>query len=149
MNLRLRLFLLIAVVSSGCVQFSNRALDQKADEAAIRAVMDAQQIAWNNGNLEEFMKGYWNSDSLQFMSLRGVNRGWKATLEGYKKGYPDREAMGTLSFEILQVKPISPGNYVVTGKYHLTRVIGPADGAFTLIFKYIDGKWVAVYDHTC
>src|SRR6187455_3309352 len=120
MNLRLLLLLLIALVGGGCSQLSNQALDQKADEAAIRAVMDGQQIAWNNGNLEEFMKGYWNSDSLQFMSLRGVNRGWKATLEGYMKGYPNREAMGTLAFEILQVKLISPGNYVVTGKYHLT-----------------------------
>jgi hypothetical protein len=149
MNLRMAILLLIIAASGACSKLSNKAFDPKADEAAIRAVMASQQIAWNNGNLEEFMKGYWKSDSLQFMSLRGVNRGWNATLEGYKKGYPDREAMGTLSFEILLVKPISPGNYVVTGRYHLTRVVGPADGAFTLLFKYIDGKWVAVYDHTC
>ncbi len=123
--------------------------DTKADEAAIRATIDAGQIAWNNGDLEAFMESYWKSDSLQFFSKRGQNNGWQATLDGYKKSYSDRALMGTLHFEIISVTPISAGAYIVLGKYTVTRLDNPLEGAFTLIFKKKDGKWVAVYDHTC
>jgi hypothetical protein len=96
------------------------------------------------------MEGYWKSDSLQFMSNRGINHGWQETLDGYKEGYPDRAAMGTLSFEILSVKPINEIHFLVMGKFHLTRLSNNnLDGNFTLLFKKIDGKWVAIYDHTC
>ena len=57
------------------------------------------------------MQGYWKSDSLQFMSNRGVNHGWQEALDGYKKGYPDIAAMGTLSFELLEIRPLSQINY--------------------------------------
>src|SRR5882672_5848383 len=138
----------IVVILISCSQFSKPRFDVKADEAAIRAVLDAQQIAWNNGDMEAFMEGYWNSDSLQFMSFRGVSHGWKQTFENYKKAYPDRATMGTLSFEILEMTSLSEINFVVMGKFHLIRESNNLDGAFTLIFKKINGKWVAIYDHT-
>lgn len=133
----------------GCNPLTKPKFDAAAETQAIRAVFTAQQIAWNNGDLEGFMEGYWKSDSLQFMSLRGINHGWQETLEGYQKGYPDRAAMGTLSFDILRITPLSTTHFVVMGRYHLTRSGGNLDGAFTLIFKKINQKWVAIYDHTC
>ena len=123
--------------------------DAQADIAAIRAVIDASQIAWNNGDLEGFMESYWKSDSLQFFSKRGQNNGWQATLDGYRKSYSDLALMGNLHFEILSVSPVAEGVYVVLGKYVVTRKGGTIDGAFTLLFKEKNGKWVAVYDHTC
>ena len=145
-------FLLLAgvlLISISCQQ-PKPVFSVKAEEAAIRAVLAAEQIAWNNGNIEVFMEGYWKSDSLQFMSNRGVNHGWQETLDGYKVGYPDRAAMGTLSFEILSVKPINEIHFLVMGRFHLVRTSNNnLDGNFTLLFKKIDGKWVAVYDHTC
>ena len=139
----------LIVLCSACSKFNTPKFDVKAEAEAIRSVLKAEQIAWNNGDIDAFMEGYWKSDSLQFMSLRGINRGWQETLDGYKKGYPDRAAMGTLSFEILQVTPLSNVNFLVMGRFHLTRATGPLDGAFTLVFKKIGGKWVAIYDHTC
>jgi ketosteroid isomerase-like protein len=141
--------LLFVFACFGCAQLTKPKFDEKVEADAIRSVLNGQQIAWNNGDMDAFMQGYWNSDSLQFLSQRGINRGWKEALAGYKKGYPNREAMGTLSFELIQIKSLSPENFVVTGKFHLTRSNGNMDGSFTLIFQKIDGKWVAVYDHTC
>ncbi len=138
---------LIIPVLSSCMQ-SKPSFNPKAEEAAIRAVMETQQIAWNNGDIDKFMEGYWKSDSLQFMSKRGINKGWQATMDGYMKGYPDRAAMGTLRFEFLSIKPIGDSHFLVMGKYFLTRVSNNAEGNFTLIFKRIDGKWVVIYDHT-
>jgi len=138
----------IVILLSACAQPQTAVFDVKAEEEAVRQVLRDQEAAWNKGDLEGFMAGYWKSDSLQFMSPRGINRGWQATLDGYKKGYPDVAAMGALQFEILQVTALSPANFLVTGKYHLTRVSGNLDGVFTLVFKKANGRWVVMYDHT-
>jgi len=111
-------------------------------------VLEAEQIAWNNGDIDAFMEGYWKSDSLQFMSPRGVNHGWQETLDAYRKGYPDIKAMGSLHYEIMKVTPLSGEHFLVMGKYKVTRNTDFLEGYFTLIFKEIDGKWVAIYDHT-
>lgn len=140
--------LAVLMLTLNSCQQSKTAFDPKAEEAAIRAVLEAEQIAWNNGDIEQFMEGYWKSDSLQFMSNRGINKGWQETFDGYKRGYPDRAAMGTLRFEIIKIKPLNEDHFVVSGKYFVTRISGNLEGGFTLIFKKIDGKWVAIYDHT-
>ncbi len=145
--MKIMLFTSLLILSS--CQRQIPAFDPKVEEAAIRALIEAQQIAWNNGDIEKFMEGYWKSDSLQFMSARGINKGWQETLDGYKKGYPDRAAMGTLRFELLSLKPIDETHFLVMGKFFLTRVSNNLDGKFTLIFEKIDGRWVAIYDHTC
>jgi len=147
-NLMKTIFFLALVLLISCQEPPKRS-DIKADEAAIRATIEASQIAWNNGDLEAFMESYWKSDSLQFFSKRGQNKGWQATLDGYKLEYSDRALMGTLHFDILSVSPLADGVYVVLGKYNVTRVGNSLEGAFTLLFKKKEGKWVAVYDHTC
>jgi hypothetical protein len=142
------LYSLFMVLLLSC-QPPKPARDVAAEEAAIRGVIDAAQIAWNNGDLEGFMESYWKSDSLQFYSLRGENKGWQATLDGYRRSYSDRALMGNLHFDILSVSPIADGVYAVLGRYKVTRIDRVLEGAFTLLFKKKDGKWVAVYDHTC
>ena len=46
------LFLAFAIIFSS-------SFAQTKDETAIRAVMDAQVKAWNDGNIGEFMQTYW------------------------------------------------------------------------------------------
>lgn len=120
---------------------------QPADEAAIRNVLRIQEAAWNSGNIENFMKGYWTSDSLLFIG-KSVTYGWQKTLDNYKKRYPDTAAMGKLLFHLLEFKPLSPGYYFVVGKWHLQRYIGNLEGYFTLLFKKIHGQWVIIADHS-
>jgi uncharacterized protein (TIGR02246 family) len=139
--------LAISLLCGACTQTRKPAYDSKADKDAIRSVLATEQIAWNNADLEAFMEGFWKSDSLLFMSPGGVAHGWQETLENYKRRYPDRAAMGTLSYEILQVDLLSRGVFLVAGRYHITLSNGTADGSFSVIFKKKDGKWVAIYDH--
>lgn len=120
---------------------------QSTEEIAIRKVLENQQAAWNAGDIERFMEGYWKSDSLQFIG-RSIRYGWKATLEGYKKGYPDKAAMGTLQFDLWQFRKLSEDVWLVTGKYTLIREKDKPSGPFTLIFRKIEGRWLIVYDHT-
>lgn len=121
---------------------------QSKPETAIRRMLDEQTQAWNRGDLEAFMQGYWENDSLMFIGKGGVTYGWANTLNDYKKGYPDTAAMGRLSFHIISVKKLSKKYYHVTGKWHLTRSIGDLSGHYTLLFKKIGGRWVIIADHS-
>lgn len=110
--------------------------------------MQTQEDAWNRGDLEAFMAAYWHSDSLQFIGSRGLTYGWQQTLDNYKKGYPNRDAMGTLKFNVLSVQQLSPKSAFVIGKWHLTRKAGDLSGHYTLLWKKIKGEWVIVADHS-
>ena len=121
---------------------------QSANEKKIRDILDRQTAAWNRGDLEGFMQGYWKSDSLKFIGRRGVTYGWQNTLDNYRKGYPDTAAMGRLRFEILHLNKLSGKYYQVIGKWMLTRTVGNLSGHFTLLFRKINGEWVIVSDHS-
>jgi ketosteroid isomerase-like protein len=118
------------------------------DRTAILQVLSDQENAWNEGNVEKFMAGYWKSDSMQFIGRKGINFGWQTTLENYQKNYPDTVAMGKLRFDILKVNPVAADAAFLTGKFYLKRSIGDLSGIFTLVLRKIDGQWVVVYDHT-
>ena len=121
---------------------------QSADEKAIRAVLGKQNEAWNRGDLENFMKGYWNNDSLMFVGKSGVTYGYKNTLENYKKGYGNADQMGKLTFTFIRFTRISPDAYFVVGKWELARKDGDLSGHYTLLFRKINKEWVIVTDHS-
>ena len=71
---------------------------RRKNQRGIRRVMSEQTAAWNAGNIEGFMRGYWNSPELKFVSGMNVTKGWQPTLERYKKKYDSRAKMGILTF---------------------------------------------------
>jgi uncharacterized protein (TIGR02246 family) len=128
--------------------FANAVSAQSKDESAIRQLLDQQTAAWNRGDVTNFMQGYWENDSLMFIGKSGVTYGWTNTLNNYKKGYPDAEAMGQLTFTLIQVKRLSKKYYHVTGKWFLKRSIGDVGGHYTLLLEKINGRWVIIADHS-
>lgn len=139
------IFLLLFLPTMFCVAQSN----EKQDKEAILNVMKLQEIAWNNHDFEGFMEGYWKSDSLKFYGGSGLTKGWKNTLENYKKGYPTKAESGILKFIINDISKIEDENYWVMGEYHLTRDVGNANGVFIIVFKKINGEWKIVADMSC
>ena len=137
-NIFLGLFLLV----------SAQLVAQSKDGTAIRQLLAKQSAAWNRGDLEGFMQGYWENDSLMFIGKSGITYGWKNTLANYKKGYPDTAAMGKLTFTIIKIQSLSKEYYQVVGKWQLARRIGDLAGYFTLLFQKRDGRWVIIADHS-
>lgn len=137
--------IIIAVLVFGS---SITAKAQQNEVEKIKALMKVQSEAWNRQDLETFMTTYWKSDSLMFIGKNGVTYGWQATLDNYKKGYPDKAAMGQLEFKLLEFKLLAKGVYLVIGKWHLTRTIGDLQGHFSLTMKKIDGEWKIIADHS-
>lgn len=138
--------ILISLLSVGCS--TNKGMSNVDAESEIRSVMQMQETAWGAGDIPQFMEGYWKSTELSFVGKSGINKGWQTTLDNYKRGYPNQDAMGQLSFEILEMNRLSVDAYHMIGRYTLVRTADQPTGLFTLIWKYIDGRWLIVSDHT-
>ena len=118
------------------------------DKQAILNLLETQRQAWNKGDIDGFMQGYWKSDSLTFVSTGAPVYGWQTTLDNYKKRYPGKAAMGQLAFKVINLQLLDPNNAFMLGNWHLVREQGPIGGYFTLWFRKIDGEWKVVCDHT-
>jgi hypothetical protein len=121
---------------------------QKNDLQQVKNILSAQSAAWNEGNIDAFMKGYWHNDSLSFISKGGITYGWDQTLAHYKKSYPDTASMGKLNFTLIRLDKLSERYFFVAGKWHLSRTVGDIGGYFTLLFKKINKQWFIITDHT-
>ncbi|MBX3257507.1 MAG: nuclear transport factor 2 family protein [Chitinophagaceae bacterium] len=139
-RIALLLFISIGICSSGYAQ--------PPDEKSILKIMDDQVRYWNKGDLDNFVKGYWNSDSVMFVGSKGIVYGYNNTLERYKKSYSSAEQMGQLRFTILHLKKLSPEYYFLTGRFDLKRAVGDLSGYFTLLFQKINGEWKIISDHS-
>lgn len=140
------IFLLI-LFGASVVFAQNTKRDEKA-ASEIRQVMDAQVSAWNAGDIDGFMKGYWNSPDLVFVSGDNVTKGWQPTTDRYKKNYDSKAKMGALTFSGLQVDVLSKSSAVVLGSWSLAGVKDNPHGKFTLIFRKFRDGWKIIHDHT-
>ena len=122
----------------------------------IKAVLTAQQEAWNRGDLDGFMAGYWSDERLTFASGDTVTRGWQATMDRYRKRYQaDGKEMGTLTFSDLEVELLGPATAepteaVVLGRWGLTfaKSADTPNGLFTLLVRWTPDGWKVAHDHT-
>ena len=142
----------VALVAGAWLADGPRGLSAEGDsadaEAAIRRVLATQAEAWNEGDIERFLEPYWKSENLTFASGGEVRRGFAATRARYLKTYPDRQAMGRLSFADLETTPLGDDAALVLGTWRLDRDAGPVGGNFTLVLRRIEGVWTIVHDHT-
>src|SRR5579864_5043567 len=119
---------------------------------AIKSVLAQQVAAWNRGDIPAFMDGYWKSDDLEFVNAAGIFQGWQDVLKRYQHSYPDRAAMGHLTFSGLEIRVLCPDTGFVVGHFRLEREKdGQTDhpqGVFTLIFRKFPAGWKIINDHT-
>ncbi len=126
----------------------NAAPDGSAEEAQIRTLLDMQTAAWNRGDIDTFMTGYWKSGETEFVGASGIARGWQAVIDRYRRNYPDRKAMGRLTFSSLEIHVVCPDAAFVIGEFQLAREKDRPAGIFTLNFRKFPEGWRIVADHT-
>jgi ketosteroid isomerase-like protein len=140
------ILLFVLGVRTGRQTKAAEARDQ--DKTAITAVLNAQQAAWNRGDVDAFLVGYWHSPELTFSGTSGVSRGWDGVMARYKKNYPDQAAMGRLDFSELEYRFLGPEAALVLGRWHLDREKGDIGGVFSLVWQRFPEGWKIVHDHT-
>ncbi|GGI90061.1 YybH family protein [Shewanella gelidii] len=114
----------------------------------ITQVITAQQQAWNQGDLDSYMKGYWQSEHMRFVTQNDFRYGWEPTLAAYKKHYPNKAALGELKFTIHHIQLLSDVAAIVVGRWELTRQKDNPKGVFTLLMEKIEEQWLITHDHT-
>lgn len=117
-------------------------------ETDILSVLAAQAEAWNRGDLEGYMAGYWKSQALVFASGDRITRGWQGTLDNYRRSYNSREKLGTLTFSDVAVNILSKEVAVVVGSWSLARQADNPKGKFTVIFRRLKEGWRIIHDHS-
>ncbi|BAJ04238.1 YybH family protein [Shewanella violacea] len=114
----------------------------------IAHILSEQQAAWNRGDLDGYMQGYWNNEKMRFISGKKIRYGWAETLAAYKKNYPDKATLGQLKFTINDTKMLSNYAAIVVGHWQLTRAKDKPSGVFTLLVEKLNDRWVITHDHT-
>ncbi|HSR69891.1 MAG TPA: nuclear transport factor 2 family protein [Acidobacteriota bacterium] len=120
-----------------------------AEDDIVKLLQD-QAEAWNQGDLEGFMEGYWNSPDLTFYSGGNITRGWQATVERYQRRYQSEgREMGHLVFSDLKVEMLGEDAALVRGRWQLTLSDGSQPGGlYTLILRRFEDGWKVTHDHT-
>jgi ketosteroid isomerase-like protein len=118
------------------------------EKVKIQIVLTQQSTAWNNGDIDGYMNGYWQSDSLIFTSGGNITRGFDSTKAKYKRKYDTKEKMGTLEFSDLEIYVLEENVAWVLGKWKLIRKEDEPQGIFTLVLKKFGDEWKIVHDHT-
>ena len=150
MNKASNMLLFLVLIAGVLVGASSKLMGaaESSDENQIRQLLLLQTDAWNRGDIDSFMAGYWKSDETAFVGANGITRGWQAVLDRYKKNYPDRKAMGQLTFSKLEVHVTCPDAAFAIGQFELERENDKPAGIFTLDFRKFSEGWRIILDHT-
>ena len=119
-------------------------------KAEITALLEAQDAAWNRGDLEAFMKTYDESAELVFIGSSGPMRDWKVMKDRYEKRYRSGSGadLGKLTFSRLEVEPLAKGLARAWGRWEVQQGEKRSGGWFTLILKKKQGAWKVIHDHS-
>jgi len=139
---------MIEVAGAGAVSPAAHQEKAQSVDFALRALLTTQTADWNRGDIDAFMRGYWNSPETTFAGASGVSRGWQTVLDHYHKNYPDRAAMGHLDFGEIEITSLGNDAALILGRWHLNRDAGPVGGIFTLVARRFPEGWRIIHDHT-
>jgi ketosteroid isomerase-like protein len=142
------IFMALLAVAARVPKLSAASEERESDRAAIKKILEAQQNNWNQGNVNDFLEGYWRSPDLTFSGSGGIARGWDGVLARYKKNYPDRASMGQLDFSGLEFRFLGNDAALVLGHWHLARERGDIGGVFSLVWQRFPEGWRIIHDHT-
>lgn len=138
--------LILLLTAAACTTGNNKTTETEIEE--IKSVLALQVEAWNRGDIDTYMQGYWQSDSLIFTGGKNLTKGWKQAKERYEKSYPNQAAMGTLNFSELEVRLTSEKSAFATGRWLLSFDTNSVDGRFTLVWQKKKNQWVIMADHS-
>jgi len=147
MTLKFKVIILSFTILFSCSNEGTH-INPSIEIESIHQVMNLQANAWNNGDIEGYMQGYWNSDSLIFTGGKTKTTGWLQATKRYKKSYPSKAAMGVLAFSQLETSLISDLTAFTTGAWVVKTDSTLSEGRFTLVWKKMHNQWLIIADHS-
>ena len=136
--------IMLTCVLFGC---SKSPVDDSNIKQDLEEILMQQKIAWNQGDISEFMSYYWNSEELTFQTGDHRLCGWQTLMNRYNQNYPE-ENRGFLKFLDIAINVLSPNTALVLGRWNLTLKGESKGGLFTLVFRKMPEGWRIIHDHT-
>ena len=122
--------------------------ERKENEIAIREVFEAGCAAWNRGDLDGYLAGYWDSDKTIWISGGSLTRGKKAIVAAYKARFSTPQQMGKLTLAELEIDVLTTTDAIAFGRWMLAFEDKAAEGFFTVQLKKIESTWFYISDHS-
>jgi ketosteroid isomerase-like protein len=148
MKILISCIIVSVLIALGCASPEAQRAARANVTEQVAAALKTQTADWNRGDIEAFMRGYWNDAEVRFGSGGNIKRGWNTVLNDYVARYPDRASMGALETADLEITEISPDAALIFGRWIVTAGETDYCGLFTLLVRNIEGRWVIVHDHT-
>lgn len=148
MKFCLSVFMVALLAISACAARDEQVPNELQARKQITALLEMQSKAWNKGDIDEFVTGYWNSDQTIFVGANGVNRGFQSVTDRYHREYPNQKLMGHLTFSNLEIHLSCKDAAYVIGEYKLDREQDHPSGFFTLYLKKFPQGWRIILDHS-
>jgi len=140
-------FLLCGGAAVGAPPCQPTGWQEPAERAAILAVIQRMQDAWNRGDFRGYMAGFKNP-GVVFVSGGRFQAGWQGTLDHYIRDYgASPDSRGTLRFYDIQIEFLAPDAAQLVSRYELKRPVHPQYGINTRLMRKIGGSWVIALNH--
>jgi uncharacterized protein (TIGR02246 family) len=124
------------------------ATESQKTEAAIRDIFEAGCAAWNRGDLDGYLRSYWDSDQTLWVSGGSLRRGREAIAAAYKSRFSNPLQMGKLTIADLEIEVLTSTDATAFGRWIPLMEGGPSRGFFTVRLKKVEGTWLFVSDHS-
>jgi ketosteroid isomerase-like protein len=108
----------------------------------IEALLSQSAAAWSAGNLDAFMACYEEAPDTLYWSETRLIIGYTAIRTMYAERFA--QAMGSLKFKVLQVKPIENSHALAIGSFCLDE----RTGNWSLLLRKTERGWRISADHT-
>jgi uncharacterized protein (TIGR02246 family) len=116
----------------------------------VTKVLLAQEAAWNKGDLDGYISHYKDAPDTQAVLGTPV-RGLANIRLAFRANFPNRDVMGTLAQDSVEVRALGDNFALATGNYHLTRprkAGGDLNGAFTEVLEKTPTGWQIIFSET-
>jgi len=138
---------IIVILLGGFIAAASAPDDQRLKEE-IRIVLADSEAGWNSGDIEKYMECYRKSEKMRFAGNGTFQYGWENTKTRYQKSYPDKAAMGTLTFSDVDITILSDDAACIFGRWTLHYPDKKRSGLYTLIMRKFEEGWRIVHDHS-
>ena len=117
-------------------------------ENTVIALYDQQAARWNEGDLVGFTGAFEKTPDIVFVGRSNV-KGYDAVLANFRHYFPNREAMGHLTYSAVEVQPLDAQFMTSTARFHVQRTAeggGDLDGYFMVVLAKTSEGWKIVRD---
>ena len=119
-----------------------------SDYQQIYSLLVTMADRWNAHDIDGYLAPYWKSPDLLVVVEGEQLKGWADVNSVYHRGYPNKDEMGRLFPDRIQIQMVSADVAVALDWWTVGQKVGKVLGTSTMVLRKINGTWVIVVMHS-